>query len=185
MLTKGRSYAFRLSARNSAGYSIETSDIIILAAQVPDQPPVPQTVMSDDFNSLKVGWGMPADGSATITAYRVEILAADSVTWIEELTDCDATGQTIVDELQCFIPITTLLAEPFLHPWGAAIYARVAAINIVGESLMSDQGSGGLILRGPDPPINFQNMPSITNKEQIGIQWEKAPEEGGTPVIDY
>lgn len=61
----------------------------------------------------------------------------------------------------------------------------MTAINIVGDSPISDPGSGLIILRAPDAPINLQNVPQITQKDQIGIKWEKATEEGGTPVIDY
>lgn len=75
--------------------------------------------------------------------------------------------------------------EPYNLPWGAEIYAQVTAINVVGSSTISEPGSGLIILRAPYPPINFENDASITRMDQIGIKWDKASEEGGTPVIDY
>ena len=84
MLTKGRLYKFKVYSRNSAGFSLESEEIQILAASIPAQPPVPETVMSSNFLSLVIGWGIPADGSATITSYKVEILANDGVTYFED-----------------------------------------------------------------------------------------------------
>jgi hypothetical protein len=127
----------------------------------------------------------PGDGSSIITGYKIEIQSNEPSVYYEDLTDCDGSQQTVVDGLQCIVPITTLLAEPFNLPWGSLIYAKVTAINVVGLSDVSDPGSGVQILTRPDPPINLENVPGITQKDQIGISWEKAVLEGGTPVIDY
>lgn len=41
------------------------------------------------------------------------------------------------------------------------------------------------ILRVPDIPINFANVPSVTTGTRIGLQWQSGPESGGSPVLDY
>lgn len=69
--------------------------------------------------------------------------------------------------------------------WGASIYAKVIAINIVGNSLISDEGNGAIILTNPDAPTDLANVPAITASEQIGLTWNKGAADGGSPVIDY
>lgn len=46
-------------------------------------------------------------------------------------------------------------------------------------------GGTAKILRVPDVPINFANVPTITTGTQIGLKWQAGPESGGTPVLDY
>lgn len=41
------------------------------------------------------------------------------------------------------------------------------------------------MLTTPEPPINFQNNPAVTDAEQIGLTWEPNPQDGGAEVIDY
>jgi hypothetical protein len=55
----------------------------------------------------------------------------------------------------------------------------------VGTSVASLPGNGAIILTRPDPPINFANVPSITLKDRIGLSWQMAALQGGTPVLDY
>jgi hypothetical protein len=55
----------------------------------------------------------------------------------------------------------------------------------VGTSIASAEGNGAIILTNPDPPISFTNVPEVTLKDRIGLSWNKAAVEGGTPVIDY
>jgi hypothetical protein len=47
----------------------------------------------------------------------------------------------------------------------------VKAINIVGESDYSESGNGAIIMTYPDPPINLQDNPGVTNMIQIGLTW--------------
>lgn len=34
-------------------------------------------------------------------------------------------------------------------------------------------------------PINLRNVPSLTDKDSIGLMWEDGLEDGGTEVLDY
>lgn len=62
-------------------------------------------------------------------------------------------------------------ASPYSHPWGATIWAKVKAINIVGESEFSEEGNGAIIKTLPDPPINLADNPGVTSKIQVGLTW--------------
>jgi hypothetical protein len=73
---------------------------------------------------------------------------------------------------------------PFNHPWGAHIYAKILATNIVGDSAYSDLNNGGQILTTPYKPINLRELEVLTSTS-ISVIWEPNEEDGGTPVLDY
>lgn len=57
----------------------------------------------------------------------------------------------------CQVPVSVLKANPFNLEWGASIYVKVTAINVIGISEESDSGNGAVILTVPDPPVDFEN----------------------------
>ena len=60
--------------------------------------------------------------------------------------DCNAENDSaIISARSCTIPITTLRATPFDLADSASVIARVTAINELGESTVSDEGSGASI----------------------------------------
>lgn len=69
--------------------------------------------------------------------------------------------------------------------WGDSVYAKVKAINIVGESAFSEVGNGAFMITKPDAPVNLADNLPFTHKTQIALTWEDGAENGGTPVIDY
>ena len=70
LLTPGAVYKFKVEARNSVGYSLESAEVEILAAQVPDQPSAPTTTQSGP--NMIVKWSMPYNGASVVFAYQVE-----------------------------------------------------------------------------------------------------------------
>ena len=63
--------------------------------------------------------------------------------------------------------------------------ATVTAVNSYDDSDPSEPGGVAKILRVPDVPVNFANVPTITTGTQIGLTWQAGIESGGTPVLDY
>lgn len=53
-------------------------------------------------------------------------------------------------------------AVPFSIDWGKSIFARIIAINVYGNSLVSAGGNGAIILTVPDAPTNLANNLGIT-----------------------
>ncbi len=82
------------------------------------------------------------------------------------------------------MPLATLTVSPFSLPQGSSVYARIVAINYYGDSSVSAPGNGALILLVPDAPTSVQNVPSVTNKSQIGLSW-LVLNDGGAPILDY
>ena len=62
-LTSGKTYQFRVEARNSIGYSNYSNVITAIAAIVPSAPPAPSTIM--DVNNVIITWNPPSIASQT------------------------------------------------------------------------------------------------------------------------
>jgi Fibronectin type III domain len=71
VLIAGRTYVFKVEARNSVGYSAMSAEVSILAATIPGKPSTPTTSISD--NNVAITWSVPDDGNAPINGYIILI----------------------------------------------------------------------------------------------------------------
>jgi hypothetical protein len=78
-----------------------------------------------------------------------------------------------------------LRVNPYNLAWGSSVYVKITAVNVIGTSPESLEGNGAVILTVPDPPISFENDPTVTSATSIGLTWQEASENGGTPILDY
>jgi hypothetical protein len=134
---------------------------------------------------VQITWTLPYDGASPITSYTILIRESDDVTFTEESINCDGTDYDIMTNLECFVPISKLLVAPYSLAWGSSIYAKVTAANLIEYSEYSDAGNGAIILTSPDAPYTLVNVPSITAKHQIGLDWESLTNSGGAAVLDF
>jgi hypothetical protein len=130
-----------------------------------------------------VQWSQLYDGSTTVTRYEITFLTVDGITFAS--TTCDGNDQTVIDDTECTVPSETFVQAPFNLMWGSSVYIKVVAFNIKGMSAESAVGNGALIWTVPDAPLNLRNVPYLTDYDTIGLLWDEASENGGTPVIDY
>lgn len=70
-------------------------------------------------------------------------------------------------------------------PWGAPVWAKIEAVNSYGTSDISLSGNGGNLLTVPDAPHSLVQVVEGSGATSVGLDWEKATNEGGSPVIDY
>lgn len=80
--------------------------------------------------------------------------------------------------------ISTLRAAPFNIPWGASIYIKVLATNVLGSSEYVE-GNGAILVTIPDAPINLADMTLVTSHTQVGLSWEDGYSDGGSAILDY
>ena len=98
---------------------------------------------------------------------------------------CDGSDALIMAQRVCYVPFLTFKAAPFNLAWGASIYAKVAATNIMGSSLTSSAGNGAIITKIPDPPERLISDDGISNAVVIGMNWDAPTETGGLEILDY
>ena len=70
-LTAGKTYEFKVEARNSYGYSAGSSVLTLLCAFVPDSPTMIETANVND--KVSVSWSEPVTNGSPITAYKILI----------------------------------------------------------------------------------------------------------------
>lgn len=100
---------------------------------------------------------MPTDLGGLLITYRVEIKTSID-TFEKDLSDCDGDDSVVISTRSCTIPVSTLRVLPFSLANEVSIYARVTAINIIGESLVSIEGNGATVpipAVEPDAPTTF------------------------------
>jgi hypothetical protein len=179
-LSQGRTYQFKVRARNVYGFSVFSSTISVLTAQPPAQPISPTTVWSPD--NVIISWTSPDNGGSPITGYTVTIRQADGSTFTSDLTNCDMSASTATT---CSVPVSSLRSSPYSLQWGDSVYAKVFATNIYGNSLVSDEGNGAIITTTPDRPLNLVEDTVHRTKSTLGLTWSQAEFTGGTAIIDY
>ena len=152
-LTMGSTYTFKVQARNSYGLSPFSSEVSVLAAEIPASPSTPVTAISG--SSVQITWTIPSVGGSAITSLVIYIRHSDEVNFSTEPIDCDGQSSAIVLSNTCAIPISTLKQPPFDLPWGGSVFAKVVATNIYGSSAESNQGNGAILLTYPDAPTDL------------------------------
>lgn len=79
------------------------------------------------------------------------------------------------------------MAAPFSLQAGTSIFAKVSAINEIGESYLSQQGNGATLSISvvPDAPVGLLRDEETTTTTQIGLLWSSGLSDGGQPLIDF
>jgi hypothetical protein len=149
---------------------------------VPDQPIAPTTTISA-LNTV-VSWTAPYHGGVAISSYTISLID-NTGTYVEDTTVCNGSDPAIVSALECTIPSSHFITEPYELEWGTSIQAKVIATNVRGSSLQSDSGNGAVIETNPDAPVSLQDAPLVTAATQVGLTWLEGAANGGTAVIDY
>jgi hypothetical protein len=85
-------------------------------------------------NQVVVSWGAPVDNGYAVSAYKVFIQEKSTAFTLENV-DCDGFDPDVVANRQCTISLATLTAAPYSLIQGDSVLAKVAAINIYGESV--------------------------------------------------
>lgn len=67
------------------------------------------------------------------------------------------------------------------------MYAKVVAVNTIGESAQSLAGNGADMFNTvePDAPIDLMRDHSTTTTSAVGLSWSDGQDDGGDAIIDY
>lgn len=88
-LQSGDNYKFKVQARNAVGYSLDSAELVVRAARVPDVPTDVTTTIA--LNNVEISWTQPYNGGSGLLAYQVLIQHTDGVSYTEDITDCDGS----------------------------------------------------------------------------------------------
>lgn len=96
---------------------------------------IPPQISQQGVNVI-ISWVAPNSGSLAISAYKVEILTADGVTF-KQTKECDGTNSMIIANLFCSVPMQTLTQYPYNLQVQQPIRVRISASNSLGFSIIS------------------------------------------------
>lgn len=87
-------YRFKVLSRNVVGFSMESSELLVRAAAIPDTPDAP--VVSQSGDNIEINWSAPYNGGSAITHYNIYIRQSDQVTYSEELVNCNGQESVVI-----------------------------------------------------------------------------------------
>jgi hypothetical protein len=144
-LIAGTTYVFQYYATNIYGDGVASDPVSILASTKADQ--LAAVVTSYDGANVKILWsitGLNHRGS-TITQFKI-LLEKKDATMEENLTYCDGTNTTIINNKYCLIPMS-VFSGTYNLVLDDLIVATVEANNVNGFNTPSAKNTSGAIVR--------------------------------------
>ena len=166
----------KVFARNSVGESAES--VQGEGAFIMTVPDAPFNLKNDaeitSMNQVGLVWEQGNENGSKILSYEVQISENTSEQWTVFKTDITTAFTTITEISQ-----------------GTTYNFRVVAVNSVGKSTPSQSITVTTLtdptaeITNPSAPLQLQNVPAITNSNQIGLKWLPPLSNGGAPIVDY
>jgi hypothetical protein len=99
-LTGATTYKFKVKARNIYGSGEFSTELAVLASDIPDKMAIPTVTIAPTATQVVISWSEPDDHSATIDAYAIEFLKSDG-TYEEDTIDgnCNGADPAVVSAL--------------------------------------------------------------------------------------
>jgi hypothetical protein len=113
------------------------------------------------------------------------ILNSDGTSYSYNYDYCNGENAAVMSTTSCTIPISSLIAAPFILPWGASIFAKIQCYNSYGDSFESTSGNGAIIYTVPDAPYGLLEDTAYRTFDQLRITWTAGAANGGTSVLHY
>ena len=161
-LTIGNTYNYRVAAINAVGTGTVSSDVAVVAGDIPSQ--VTLVVTAQPSSIIELTWTAPASNGYALTGYAIE-RSTDGTNW-SPLTTAVASAVSYTDS-----GLTN----------GDTYYYRITAINAIGNSLWSAAQSA---VAG-DVPDQVTGLTVTTISDvSLQLQWT-APADNGYAIQGY
>lgn len=162
-VSDGTSYYYKVTAVNSAGEGIKSSEAQATTFSVPSPPGAPTTVGS--YRSVALSWSAPSsNGGSAITGYRVyRGVSSQSLTLLTTLSNVLSYTDSGLSD-------------------GTTYYYKVSAVNIVGEGTASDVASATTSSTVPGQPSSLKATGSF---DEISLSWSAPAANGGSALTGY
>jgi hypothetical protein len=167
----GRTYRFKVRARNIYGYGPASDPTPVVPQDAPGKTAIPTVQLNSTVpTEVQVSWDQPNDHSATITAYEILFMKANG-DFVLESTRCDGTLPVVVTTRTCSVPMSTIRTLTAL-PRDGLIRVKVRAFNSRGAGLFSEVNTAGATIE--TEPTNLSvvsiDVPSTYNN-QTKVVW--------------
>lgn len=127
----GRTYRFRVRARNIYGDGPFSDELIVIPDDAPGKTDIPTVVLdTTDPTAVSVSWPLPNEHSATITSYEIMWMKSNG-DFVTEPTNCDGTSAAVVTNRKCVVPMSVVRTLTLL-PRDSLIRVKVRAYNARG-----------------------------------------------------
>lgn len=188
-LTGGVTYRFKVRARNLYGSGVFSTELEVLASDLPDKTAIPSVTIGATETAVTISWTEPGDHAASITAYEILLLQSDGVTYSTETTYCDGSDSSIVAALSCAIPMTTVASLTGLSV-DSLIRVKVRAYNANGWGDYSELNTAGATIETVPTQMGAPVFVLASSSESaIALSWTAATgtNAGGASVsiTDY
>ena len=189
VLVAGTTYRFKLSAQNEQGWGPAVGPVEVLAASVPSQMAMVTVADIADVSSILIDWAAPAANGSPISAYEIRILTSTVGVYVEALSDCNGAAADAILYTQCVVPMTTLVAAPFLLQLGDPIVAIAKARNAIDWALLDSSPNDGMSVKVQQAPAAPPTAPVAPAKSESALTLEM-PEQpvalaGGSAITSY
>lgn len=105
------------------------------------------TSIDSTTGGLKISWTAPNSNSYTISSYLIEIADSLTATWNADTTNCDGSSSTVMSNMYCIIPMSTLTSAPYGYLFDQLVVVRASAQNTRGSGSTSTPNSSGARIR--------------------------------------
>jgi titin len=161
-LTNGQTYHYKVSAVNSAGEGLQSSEVSSTPVTVPTAP---QSFSATAGNTqIVLSWSPPAnDGGAVITGYKV-------------YRGTSSGGETLLTTLGNFLNFNnTGLTN------GVTYYYKVSAVNAIGEGPQSSE----VLVKPVGPPSAPYLTSGKAGNGHVVLAWTVPDNNGGSAITGY
>jgi hypothetical protein len=147
------------------------------------------TSIEPEAGAVVLTWVAPADNSAAITKYKIEIQDRAGSAWHEEPTGlCDGSSPAVQAARECTIPMARFTAVPFSLQRGDLIAVRASAFNANGWSPVSTTNTAGARVRTAPTRMNAPVRDPSSSDSQIVVTWEPltaGADTGDATILSY
>ena len=122
-VTAGVSYKVTVRAHNAHGWGPESDYMTIVAAEGPETPSPPETLIHNHF--VRIQWTAPYQNSAPINAYKVYLGETTGSQFLLDTIYCDGSMDPILTNEYCEIPMSALRLPPYSLTFNQDVVAKV------------------------------------------------------------
>jgi len=144
------------------------------------------TSIDSTTGGVKISWTAPNSNSYPITSYLIEIADSLTATWTADTTNCDGSSSTVMGNMYCIIPMSTLTSAPYGYLFNQLVVVRASATNARGTGSASTPNSIGARIRSvPDAMSTPTQGPS--SDTDIVVTWSALTltATGNSDILSY